>query len=230
MRATLITVVVLLAAGMPAHAASVDVTWPDQRTYAPGDQIRVAVKAERAVRVAVVRTTAKGKVMAVVKRRTLERGALWTTLPRAGTYQVRVERRTRTLTVVAPDTPVSSPAAPPPSAPPVFPIDCMHATSPAVEVRLGAPTVRRGEQLPYTIVNTSDTCITGGASYALEHQRPDGTWAPAPWQLLFPMYAVMIPPGEKYAKTVRVPADAPLGTYRLIENAGFTEPTFEVVA
>ena len=33
-----------------------------------------------------------------------------------------------------------------------------------------------------------------------------------------------------YPNSVHIPADAPLGLYRLVGFTGFTEPTFEVIA
>jgi hypothetical protein len=212
MRAALAVLALVVAA--PAQAAT-KVTWPAQRTYAPGERIAVTVKGERRVRVAVLRVSATGKVMAAVTRRTLARGTVRATLARAGRYEVRVGARKRALQAVAP-------AGGEPCATP--------ASTVSVEVTLGADRVQRGQTLSYSITNTSDGCITTGAAYALEHQQADGSWVPAPWPLVFAQYAVTLPEGGVFAKAVSIPADAPLGIYRLIETGGFTEPTFEVVA
>lgn len=205
----------------PAQAASTKVTWPEARRYGPGEQIAVSVQGDRKVNVSVLRVSASGKVMETVARRTLKRGSVTATLKRAGTYSVRVDRRQRKLKVV---TATSGDPAPPMTTPG----DC--TTPPAVELRLSADRVTRGEVLKYSIVNASGGCITSGAGFQLEHQQADGTWRQAPWQLLFPLYAVMIPAGGEFAKNVSIPSDAPLGMYRIIETGGFTEPTFEVVA
>lgn len=222
MRIALAVLATLLFAA-PAQAAATKVTWPEARQYGPGEQIAVSVKGDRKVKVSVLRVSASGKVMGTIARRTLKRGSVTATLERAGTYSVRVDRRQRTLKVATSTS--SSPA--PPGTP--SPTNCV-ADKLQVEVRLGADRVARGQSLPYSIVNTSGTCITTGAAYALEHQQADGTWMPAPWQLIFPLYAVLVPAGGEFAKNVSIPADAPLGMYRLIETGGFTEPTFEVVA
>ena len=52
-----------------------------------------------------------------------------------------------------------------------------------------------------------------------------------PWPLIFPAIAVILQRGGVYPNSVQIPADAPLGLYRLVGGfTGFTEPTFEVVA
>ena len=52
-----------------------------------------------------------------------------------------------------------------------------------------------------------------------------------PWPLNFPTIAVEPAAGRGVSPTAStIPADAPLGLYRLVGYTGFTEPTFEVVA
>ena len=54
MRTALLTLLTLLVATAPAQAASVKVSWPDQREYKPGEQIAVTVSAARKVKVSEV--------------------------------------------------------------------------------------------------------------------------------------------------------------------------------
>ena len=51
-----------------------------------------------------------------------------------------------------------------------------------------------------------------------------------PWPLIFPTIAVVLQQGGVYPNSIYIPADAPLGAYRLVGFTGFTEPTFEVIA
>ena len=110
-----------------------------------------------------LRVTSTGKVMRAVARRTLKRGTVTATLPRAGTYAVRVDRRERTLKVVG---------APPPRrsrrSPPQF--DCVPREQRALEATLSADRVQRGQTLPFSIRNASDGCVTMGVGYQLEYQ------------------------------------------------------------
>jgi biopolymer transport protein ExbD len=223
MRLALALLATLLIAA-PAQAAATKVTWPEARAYGAGEQIAISVKGDRKVKVSVLRVSASGKVMSSVVRRTLKRGSVTATLARAGTYAVRVDRRERTLKVVA----ASSPAPEPPATPPQF--NCVHAGSVTLEATLGADRVQRGQTLPFSIRNTSDGCVTTGVGYQLEYQAGDGQWKPVPWPLIFPMIAVILQQGGVYPNSVHIPADAPLGLYRLVGYTGFTEPTFEVIA
>ncbi|MDA0173487.1 hypothetical protein OJ998_30565 [Solirubrobacter taibaiensis] len=223
MRLALVLLATLLIAA-PAQAAATKVTWPEARPYGAGEQIAISVKGDRKVKVSVLRVSASGKVMSSVVRRTLKRGSVTATLARAGTYAVRVDRRERTLKVVA----ASSPAPPPPATPPQF--DCIHAENVSLEATLSADRVQRGQTLPFSIRNTSDGCVTMGVGYQLEYQSGDGQWKPVPWPLIFPTIAVILQKGGVYPNGVHIPADAPLALYRLVGFTGFTEPTFEVIA
>ena len=223
MRLALALLATLLIAA-PAQAAATKVTWPEARAYGAGEQIAISVKGDRKVKVSVLRVSASGKVMSSVVRRTLKRGTVTATLTRAGTYAVRVDRRERKLNVVA----ASLPAPEPPVTPPHF--NCVHAGSVTLEATLSADRVQRGQTLPFSIRNTSDGCVTMGVGYQLEHQAGDGQWKPVPWPLIFPTIAVILQPGGVYPNSVQIPADAPLGLYRLAGYTGFTEPTFEVIA
>lgn len=221
MRLALVLLATWLIAA-PAQAASTKVTWPEARAYGAGEQIAVSVKGDRKVKVSVLRVSASGKVMSSVVRRTLKRGSVTATLTRAGTYAVRVDRRERKLNVVA------APPPAPPATPPQF--DCVHANTVTLEATLSADRVQRGQTLPFSIRNTSDGCVTMGVGYQLEYQAGDAQWQPVPWPLIFPMIAVILQKGGVYPNSVHIPADAPLGLYRLVGFTGFTEPTFEVVA
>jgi hypothetical protein len=224
MRIALGLLVVLIMAA-PAQAAPAKVTWPSQPSYKPGDTVAVTVKADRKVKVAVLRVARSGRVMSAVKRRTLKAGTVRAKLTKTGTYAVRVGRRERTLTVV--------PAAPAP-APPIqdgtVPVPCAPATIPTVEPILSTTIVRAGETVTYQILNTSDGCIGYGPPYQLELKQPDGTWARPPFNQAFilPMYA--LPKATAATKRLSIPADAPLGTYRLIEPMASVFPEFDVVA
>jgi len=203
--------VAALVLAAPAQAA-VKVTWPPQRAYAPGERIAVKVKADRKVRVTVVRVSASGKLMSVLKRRALTRGRVAAKLTRPGTYEVRVGRSKRTYGVVAR----------PPACDPVPDV--------ILQASLSADRVQRGQNLPFTVKNVSDGCIWTGVGYGLEYHQGDGAFKPVPWPLVFPAIAVLMQQGEERADSIHIPADAPLGTYRLVGYTGFTEPTFEVVA
>ena len=131
----------------------------------------------------------------------------------------------RTLKVVA----ASSPAPAPPATPPQF--DCVHAANVSLEATLSADRVQRGQTLPFSIRNTSDGCVTMGVGYQLEYQarrRPVEARAVAadlPDDRRDPAAGRGVPQQHR-----TIPADAPLGLYRLVGYTGFTEPTFEVVA
>lgn len=228
MRIALIAVLTLLVAAPSAQAAATKITWPAKRQYAPGDTVKVTVASERRVKVSVVRTNAAGKPIAAVARRTLKRGTLIARLERAGTYAVRVDERTRALTVLAP----AAPPGPAPVTPPSVPIDawdCTRAANPRLAVQLGALSTTPGTPLPFTVQNVSDGCLVTGVGYGLEHLEADGTWTPKGFTV-FPAVAVLIPLGDVQQRSVYVPADAPLGTYRL-SLAHAAEPvTFEVLA
>ena len=225
MRLALVLAATLLIVA-PAQAASTKVTWPEARAYGAGEQIAISVTGDRKVKVSVLRVSASGKVMSSVVRRTLKRGSVTATLERVGTYAVRVDRRERTLKVVTASSPAPAPA--PPATPPPF--NCVHAANVSLEATLSADRVQRGQTLPFSIRNTSDGCVTMGVGYQLEYQAGDGQFRPVPWPLIFPTIAVILQPGGVYPNRVQIPADAPLGLYRLVGYTGFTEPTFEVIA
>ena len=216
MRLLLVLAAVLL---MPtaAQAAGPKVTWPEQRTFAPGATISVKVASKHRVRAALVRESASGKVMRTVARRTLRSGTFKTKAPTVGRYSLRVGWRERDITVAEPSTPVSSPPLPP-AIEPQLP-ECIHATADRAELRLGTTTVAAGGTLPFEIVNTSSGCLHIGLPYAFQRLLPDGTWVDAPTNLVFPLPLLLIGPRGSFTKQARVPADFAPGTYRVVDHA-----------
>ena len=72
--ASLLAVAAVLLLPAAAQAAGSKVTWPEQRTYAPGETMSVKVVSTERVRAALVRESASGKVMRTVARRMLRTG------------------------------------------------------------------------------------------------------------------------------------------------------------
>jgi hypothetical protein len=216
----LIVVVAALALPVATHA-SLKVTWPEQRTYAAGEELTVKVASDKAVPVALVRQSASGKVMRTIARRTLRKGTFTAAVPAAGRYSLRVAQRGRTVTVVEPVAwPQASPT-PPPTFPtlPAPPTACVTATDMSAELRLSATTVQAGGTLPYTLVNTSAACaVTAGAPYEFEWRLTDGTWEAVQSKQVFATYAVFLPAGRTYAKQAQIPADFRPGSYRLLDS------------
>ena len=140
-------------------------------------------------------------------------------------YAVRVDRRERKLKVVA--------APPPAGDPPGHPA--------AIRLRARGHRDARGDAERGPRAARADAAVLDP-----QHERRlrhDGRWLPArttrratpsgtpvPWPLIFPMIAVILQKGGVYPNSVHIPADAPLGLYRLVGFTGFTGPTFEVIA
>jgi hypothetical protein len=195
-----------------AQAAGPRVTWPEQRTFAAGETISVKIKAGKPVRAALVRESATGKALRTIARRTLRRGTFRATAPKPGRYALRVGARRRAITVTA-DTPVSSGPLPPAEPPAPCRPDGDRA-----ELRLGATSAAAGGTLPLEVVNTSAGCLTLGVGYGFERLQ-DGAWVRVPSNQIFITLAVILRPGERYAKQAIVPADATPGTYRVVDAA-----------
>jgi len=220
----LLTIAAALA--LPAAAqASLKVTWPEQRSYAPGEILKVKVVSSTRVRVAFVRVTADGKVMRTVWRTTLSKGARTAIAWRPGHYELRVAGRTRSVTILA--APVQSPPAP--IDPATFP-SCGVQPGDSAELRLGATTVRAGETLPFELVNTSAGCETAGVGYSFERRLTDGSFEAVDLHLLFPALAVILPAGTSYAKSAPIPADLAPGTYRLLDSVSGASGQIRVAA
>ena len=211
----LLLLTVAAALALPAAAqASLKVTWPEQRTYAPGEIMKLRVVSSERVRVAFVRVTANGKVMRTLWRRTLSAGTRTAIAWKPGHYELRVAARTRSVTVAA--APVQSPSAPLPIDPGTFPTCTGQGDS--AELRLSATTIRAGETLPFDLVNTSTGCETAGVGYSFERRLADGSFETIPLNLLFPALAVFLPAGTTYAKSAPIPADFAPGGYRLLDS------------
>ncbi len=194
-----------------AQAAGPKVTWPQQRTYAPGETITVKVSSSKPVRAALVRESASGKVTRTIARRMLRSGTFKATAPAAGRYSLRVGKRERDIAVAAPDTPVSSGPLPP--------AEPCRPDGDTAELRLGATSAPAGGTLPLEVVNTSASCLMLGVSYSFERLMPDGAWAAVPSNQVFITIGVMLRPGQRYAKQAVIPADATPGTYRVLDAA-----------
>jgi hypothetical protein len=216
MRLVLALAAVLL---MPtaAQAAGPKVTWPQQRSFAPGETISVKVASKERVRAALVRESASGKVMRTVARRTLRTGTFRATAPSAGRYSLRVGPRERDITVASPTTPVSSPPLPPATEPQLP--QCIHATADRAELRLSATSVAAGGTLPFEVVNTSSGCLHLGLPYGFERLSPAGTWVDAPTDYMFALPMVLLGPGQSFGKQAKVPAGFTPGTYRVVDHA-----------
>ena len=76
-----------------------------------------------------------------------------------------------------------------------------------------------GGTLPLEVVNTSASCLTLGIGYSFERLLGDGTWAAMPSNQMFITIAVILRPGQSYAKQAVIPADATPGTYRVLDAA-----------
>lgn len=215
MRVIVLALAAVLA--LPAAAqASLKVTWPQQRTYAPGETLAVKVVSSKPVRAALVRESARGKVMRTVARRTLRRGTFSAAVPTAGRYSLRIANRARVVSVVAPAPPPPPPATPLPV--PLPPTSCYVPTGDRAELRLGATTVQPGGTLPFELVNTSTECLMAGVGYAFERRLEDGTWTPVRTNQIFITIGILVPAGTSYAKTAQIPGDFAPGTYRLLDH------------
>lgn len=214
MRLLLAALAAVLLVPTAAQAAGPKVTWPEQRTYATGETISVKVKSAERVRAALVRESASGKIMRTIARRTLRNGTFKAKAPAAGRYALRVGKRERAITVADPDTPVSSGPLPP-----AEPFEPCRPDGDTAELRLGATSAKAGGTLPLEVVNTSKSCLTLGVGYSFERLLADGTWVTVPSNQIFIALAVILGPGQHYAKQAVVPADAVPGTYRVVDQA-----------
>jgi hypothetical protein len=214
MRLVLAALAAVLLVPTAAQAAGPKVTWPEQRTYAPGETISVKVQSKLRVRAALVRESATGRVLRTIARRTLRAGTFKAKAPTEGRYSLRVGKRERDITVAAPDTPVSSGPLPQPTEPTEY----CRPDGDRAELRLGATSVKAGETLPLEVVNTSTGCLTLGVCFSIERLLPDGTWASVTGNQVCIMLAVGLRPGERLAKQAVVPAGSPPGTYRAVDQ------------
>lgn len=210
---------ILIAAALvlPAAAnASTKVTWPELRTYAPGEKLTVKVVSTKPIRAVLVRRNASGKATRVIARRVLRKGTFSAAAPTAGRYALKIGTRSRTLTVVAP------PSAPRPGMPataaPGKDDPCWRANGDRAELHQLATAVRRGDTLPFELVNTGAGCLFTGAGYSFQRQASDGTWLDYPTGQFFIGAAFVLRAGQSFAKSAQIPADAEPGHYRLLDS------------
>jgi hypothetical protein len=196
----------------------------------------VTVSAPKAVTVSIQRVTASGKVMRTLARRSAKRATVAATLKLVGSYAVRVGNQKRTIKVLAAPAPVPGTAPDPAPVAAPAPVDCsaigvqmdpwnqLPAVEASVQLRLAASTVQAGSALAYEIVNTSPSrCLVFGLGSHLQRQQPDGSWVSLP-SLPVPAIALVLAPGQTFAKQPSIPADAEPGTYRVLDaglSAGF---------
>jgi hypothetical protein len=153
------------------------------------------------VRLALIKVRSDGTPLRAIARRTLRRGTVRFTLSEPGTYQVRVVIGQRHywswLEVSA----------------------CGIVVGDRAELRLDAATARPGGILGYRIVNTSAAgYITAGRGYVVERLLPDGSWARAAGPGGITLEGYLFPPGQEFAKQAALPAELPVGHYRLLDT------------
>ncbi len=210
MRLLLLALAAVLLSPAAAQASKLEITWPERRAYEPGERLTVRIASDRRVRAVLVRESSKGRVLRTIRRRTLRSGRFSAVVPSPGRYSLRLKvvgghsyKRRVTVTQLT---------------------HCTTRRGDRAKLRLGATTATAGGVLPYTLVNTSRGCLSGGPSYSFDHLLPDGSWEGIPTGLVFPAVLIFIPAGESFAKQAKVPAGAVPGTYRvldsLIGNAG----------
>jgi hypothetical protein len=189
------------ALALPAAAqASVKITWPRPATVEAGTKVKVKIRSDRPVRVALVRESASGRIMRTLARRTLRTGTFTVAVP-VGGHALRVTSGKRHSQHAIRG--VYS--------------HCVAATAQTTKLRLSATSVQRGGTLAYDLVNTGDRCVYTGFAYTFQRQAADGAWAPGPLPPPVPLIQVIVGPNEALAKSATVPADAEPGHYRLVD-------------
>jgi hypothetical protein len=179
-------------------------SWPVQgrgtKFVEPGTRISVTVaSSHRKVRLAMIKVRDDGTPVRAVARRTLRRGTARFTLHVEGLYQLRVESGSRRYWSW-------------------LGVPCGRVGGDRAQLRLDSVTARPGSLLGYRIVNTSTAgCITAGYGYRIERPLPDGTWTEAvtPGAI---MVGYEFPPGAHFAKQAPIPAELPVGRYRLVDT------------
>jgi hypothetical protein len=216
------------AALPPAHppakkVAGVRVSWPPLTTVKAGTIVGVKVSsAHRRSQLSLLRVDAAGRPVRALFRDTLLSGTFSVTIPPApagARYELRLEvagkRYWSWLT-----TPTATPVLAAPvmiPAPQPEPQTC--TSGPAVgELRIANTSVAPGGLLSYMLVNTGTTCLWAGPSWALERQLGDGSWTAVETDAVFTTEVQQLRPGAAYSKQAMVPADAPPGSYRLIDK------------
>ena len=184
-----------------AEAAGPKITWPEQRSYAPGETIRVKVASSVRVNVSFVRESASGKVLKVVARRTLRRGTFSASraargpLLAAGRHPCADDhRRSPSRTRQARSRRTRTRSCPSARGRPAIGPSCgsaRRASPPAAALPLRDRQHQHG--LPHV-----------GVGYSFERLLHDGTWVPVPsTQLFIRSPLLLLGPGGTYAKQAR---------------------------
>lgn len=208
------------------RAAGVKVTWPlsgATTSVISGTKLSVRVRVVRGkkrpalVHLALVRTSATGRVKKLVEGAVLRGGVFNVRVPRAAgrhyaltlkAGKVRYTSRFNAVAVSSHDTvppaaprpatpgaPVPVPNGPAPMDPCWLPPSPDAATTTASGIlHLGATSVVAGQAVPYAIENTGTACLTFGLGYRWERQDGDA-WTPVDQQLIVPAIAFVAGPG-----------------------------------
>jgi hypothetical protein len=187
------------------RALGVSVTWPVSGSAASvraGEYLSVEVRSRRRqVRVALVRLSGEGRPGVVAQRR-LRRGAFRTRLPSTGgRYRLQLDVAGRRWSTA---------------------IEALLPTCPPAgrtegALRLSATTVRRGDVIEVTVINTGTTCLSGGWDFFYERLREDGTWERVPANHPTPAIGVVTQPRTTTEHDALVFEELEPGRHRLVK-------------
>lgn len=228
-----------------ATAAGLRITWPTTASLTlmrPGQALRVTVRAI---------TTAAPVARIALRRLSAKNGTAIRTMGaatiRTGGFAARLDNHYATPYVLTLDagrlhyrTYLQTDAAPSQTAVPVpAQAGCAPGPAPVADatLTLSRRYVQPGDTFAGTLANQTAHCAVASYAYVLERLRDDGSWVtPAVSGLpaLFPAIALSLPANGTLTTPVRVPADAPAGTYRVTKDVGVgprltTRATFEVL-
>lgn len=203
------------------------VSWPSgHRTVAPGTRVPVRISqprsSERKLTVSLLRISAKGRILKSVQRTRIVRGEVAVGIPDGAgrRYSLRLLRggkivRRMTIRTPASVAPKPAPAAPSPNGGSTWPACAAGRVDGRIE--FGAPSVVRGEPLPFAVLNTGEACFERVGVVGLERWQPEtSTWVTATMLSLPQTLAYYtVPAGQSDRSAVAVPADAEPGTYRM---------------
>jgi hypothetical protein len=228
-----------------ATAAGLRITWPTTASLTlmrPGQALRVTVRAI---------TTAAPVARIALRRLSAKNGTAIRTMGaatiRTGSFAARLDNHYDTPYVLTLDagrlhyrTYLQTDAAPSQTAVPVpAQAGCAPGPAPVADatLTLSRRYVQPGDTFAGTLANQTAHCAVASYAYVLERRQDDGNWVtPALSGLpaLFPAIALSLPANGTLTTPVRVPADAPGGTYRVTKDVGVgprltTRATFEVL-
>jgi hypothetical protein len=116
---------------------------------------------------------------------------------------------------------------------------CAPGSAPVTDatLTLSRRYVQPGDTFAGTLANQTARCTVASYAYVLERLQADGSWATPPMSglpALFPAIALSLPANGTLTSPIRVPPDAPGGTYRVTKDVGVgphltTRATFEVL-